>query len=110
PAASVQAMHIYFPDPWWKKRHHKRRLFTVDFVKQCQRVLLPGGTLHIATDVEEYFGIMRELLAQSTGLRDLPAPVVREATHDLDYLTNFERKARKQGAPVFRAVFERAPP
>ena len=55
--ASVQAIHVYFPDPWWKKRHHKRRLFNEEFTSQCVRVLRPGGRLHIASDVQEYFGI-----------------------------------------------------
>src|SRR5262249_23458445 len=53
--ASLQAVHVYFPDPWWKKRHHKRRVFTEEFVAQCARVLKPGGKLHVVTDVEEYF-------------------------------------------------------
>ena len=44
-AASLQAVHVYFPDPWWKKRHHKRRVFTAEFAAQCVRVLRPGGRL-----------------------------------------------------------------
>ena len=55
PASSVQAMHVYFPDPWWKQRHRKRKLFTPEFALQCARVLTPGGMLHFVTDVEEYF-------------------------------------------------------
>jgi tRNA (guanine-N7-)-methyltransferase len=106
-AGSVQAVHVYFPDPWWKKRHHKRRLFTAEFAEQCERVLRPGGELHIATDVEEYFGIITEMIAQSTKLRVLPPPTEKEPTHDLDYLTNFERKARKLGMAVYRAIYER---
>ena len=50
-AGSVQAMHVYFPDPWWKKRHHKRRVFTAQFARECERVL-HGRPMHIATDVE----------------------------------------------------------
>src|SRR5262249_1630393 len=48
-AESVHGMHVYFPDPWWKKRHQKRRLFTSEFIEQCARVLKPGGRLNIAT-------------------------------------------------------------
>lgn len=107
PAASVQAVHVYFPDPWWKKRHRKRRLFNEEFVAQCARVLRPGGRLHVVSDVEEYFGIMKELLAQQPGLRELPPPEVKAPEHDLDYLTNFERKYRKEGRPIYRAVYER---
>jgi tRNA (guanine-N7-)-methyltransferase len=106
PAASLLAMHVYFPDPWWKSRHRKRRLFDEVFVAQCARVLKPGGRLHVVSDVEEYFGIMKQLLAHQAGLRELPPPDVKAPTHDLDYLTNFERKYRLEGRPIYRAVYE----
>src|SRR5262249_31661062 len=63
-AGSVQAVHVYFPDPWWKKRHHKRRLFTAEFAVQCQRVLHEGGRLHLVTDVEDYFQIMSRTVTE----------------------------------------------
>jgi tRNA (guanine-N7-)-methyltransferase len=106
--ASLHAVHVYFPDPWWKKRHHKRRVFTAEFVRECTRVLRPGGMLHVVTDVAEYAAVMAELLAHQRGLRPLPPPSAHEPTHDLDYLTNFERKFRKQGKPIFRMRYERA--
>ena len=62
-------VHIYFPDPWWKTKHRKRRLFTADFVKACERVLVSGGNLSVATDVEEYFEIILKLVTAETGLR-----------------------------------------
>lgn len=105
--ATVRAVHVYFPDPWWKKRHQKRRVFTPEFARQCERVLRPHGMLYLATDVEEYFQVMTELVAQETRLRPLPAPELTQPEHDLDYLTNFERKARKRGESVFRAVYQR---
>src|SRR5205814_6765838 len=85
PAASVQAVHVYFPDPWWKKRHHKRRVFTPEFAAQCARILRPGGRLHVVSDVGEYFQVMTELLAQQSGLRPLPPPQAKDPEHDLDY-------------------------
>jgi tRNA (guanine-N7-)-methyltransferase len=106
-AESVQAIHIYFPDPWWKKRHHKRRLWTPEFAAQCERVLHPGGQLHVATDVEDYFACITSLLAAQKFLRPLPPPESKEPEHDLDYLTNFERKSRQRGGPVFRGQYER---
>jgi tRNA (guanine-N7-)-methyltransferase len=102
PAASLQAVHVYFPDPWWKKRHHKRRVFTDEFARECARVLRPGGVLSVATDVEDYAALVREVVAARTPLRELPPPQPSAAAHDLDYLTNFERKFRKQGKPIWR--------
>lgn len=104
---SLQAVHVYFPDPWWKKRHHKRRIFTAEFVAECVRVLRPGGQFHAATDVEEYAQVMSAVLADQPSLRPLPPPSEHDPAHDLDYLTNFERKFRKQGKPIFRMRYER---
>src|SRR3989304_7655881 len=55
PDASLQGVHVYFPDPWWKKRHKKRRLMRQSFLHDVQRTLHGGGRLHFWTDVEEYF-------------------------------------------------------
>ena len=109
-SGSVHALHVYFPDPWWKKRHHKRRLFTPEFAAECARVLRPGGRLHFVTDVEDYFHMAAGLLAAQAALRPLPPPEPGDPRHDLDYLTNFERKFRKQGKPVWRACYERGDP
>ncbi len=109
-AGSVRAVHVYFPDPWWKQRHQKRRLFTEEFAVQVERVLETGGRLHLVTDVCDYFEVMTKLLAEKTHLRCLPPPQPGEPAHDLDYLTNFERKFRKEGRPVYRAVYAKASP
>jgi tRNA (guanine-N7-)-methyltransferase len=109
PAASLQAVHVYFPDPWWKQRHHKRRVFTAEFAAQCERTLRPGGRLHVATDVADYFEVISGLVAQHTRLQTLPPPEEKAPAHDLDYLTNFERKFRKEGWPIYRAAYWRAP-
>ncbi|MCC6417632.1 MAG: tRNA (guanosine(46)-N7)-methyltransferase TrmB [Gemmataceae bacterium] len=105
--ASMQAVHVYFPDPWWKRRHQKRRLFDEAFTAQCARVLRPGGRLLIASDVAEYFAIMKELLARLPELKEVPPPAENRPAHDLDYLTNFERKYRQEGRPIYRAAYER---
>jgi tRNA (guanine-N7-)-methyltransferase len=107
-AGSVQAVHVYFPDPWWKKRHHKRRVFTPEFAGQCERVLRPGGRLHVATDVEDYFKMVAELVPANTRLSPVPPPSPHDPAHDLDYLTNFERKFRRQGKPIYRLRYEKA--
>lgn len=107
PADSVQAVHTYFPDPWWKTKHHKRRLYTAEFVAQCQRVLRPGGLLHVVTDVADYFTVIAELLAAQPELESQPVPELTQPAHDLDYLTNFERKYRKEGRPIHRGRYRR---
>ena len=109
-AGSVQAVHVYFPDPWWKKRHLKRRVFTPEFAAQCERVLRPGGRFYVITDVEEYFQVIVELLARNTRLLPVPPPPPSEPKHDLDYRTNFERKFRKEGRPIWSAAYERPEP
>src|SRR5947209_6332519 len=52
---SLAAVHVYFPDPWWKKRHKKRRVMNERFLRDVERTLMPSGRLHFWTDVEEYF-------------------------------------------------------
>jgi len=108
PAGSVAAMHVYFPDPWWKRRHRKRRVFSAEFVEQVARVLMPAGEFHIATDVEEYFGVMQKLMATAPAFAPIPPRPATEGAHDMDYMTNFERKARRKGMPVYRTAYRRA--
>jgi tRNA (guanine-N7-)-methyltransferase len=108
PERSVQAVLVYFPDPWWKTRHRKRRLFTEDFAAACVRVLCPGGPLELATDVEDYFAFITNMLDSLAALRRLPPPAESAAQNDLDYLTNFERKYRKEAKPIWRAAWARA--
>ena len=103
PAGSLEAVHIYFPDPWWKKRHRKRRVFCEGFVVDVARALRPGGDFPIATDVEEYYGVMTELMVSHPEFERLPDPEPTAPEHD--YLTNFERKYRIEGRPIHRAHY-----
>ena len=104
---SVAAVHVYFPDPWWKNRHKKRLLFTPEFAGLVHRALRPGGRLHFVTDVADYFEMVTGLLAGVPGFRPLPPPEPTDPKHDMDYLTNFERKFRKEGRPVYRSLYEK---
>ena len=110
PNEAAAAVHVYFPDPWWKKRHKKRRIMSDRFVSDVERVLQPDGTLHFWTDVEDYYRITVELVASQTSLLG-PLPVAeRPVAHDLDYRTHFERRTRLHSLPVFRAEFHKRPP
>lgn len=99
---SVAAVHVYFPDPWWKRKHRRRRIFTDKFVDLCTRVLAPGGLLHSWTDVEEYFAVIKSLMDHDSRFEPLPPPAERSPTHDMDYQTSFERKKRREGFPIYR--------
>ena len=108
PEASLAAVHVYFPDPWWKARHKKRRVMNEGFLKDVERVLQPGGVLHFWTDVEEYFQSTLELIRVTVKLAGPLEVPEREPEHDLDYRTHFERRMRLNGEPVYRAEFRKA--
>jgi tRNA (guanine-N7-)-methyltransferase len=107
PEGCATAVHIYFPDPWWKKRHHKRRVMNDQFLQQVERVLLIGGSLHFWTDVEEYFVAAVERIRTVTTLSGPNSVPEREAQHDLDFQTHFERRTRLHGEAVYRSEFRK---
>jgi tRNA (guanine-N7-)-methyltransferase len=110
PAGALAAVHVYFPDPWWKKRHKKRRVMRPSFVRDVERTLAPGGSLHFWTDVGEYFETTLALLAMHTTLCG-PLPVDETpAEHDMAYRTHFERRVRLAEEPVYRAEFRKGIP
>ncbi len=104
---SIAAIHVYFPDPWWKKRHKKRRIVTNEFLQGVERSLTAGGALHFWTDVQEYFNTSLELIASATSL-DGPLDVKQApAQHNFDYRTHFERRMRLHGKPIYRCEFRK---
>ncbi len=107
PDESLAAVHIYFPDPWWKKRHKKRRVMRESFVRDVERTLQSGGVLHFWTDVEQYFQESMELLARHTHLQGPCEVPERPAEHDMDYRTHFERRTRLHDQPVRRAMWRK---
>ena len=100
PSESVQAYHLYFPDPWPKKRHHKRRLFNDGFVAEVIRTLVPAGRLWLATDHNAYFQVMVEALDRFHSLRE--ASLTWEGVR-----TNYEDKFLARGAQINRLVLEK---
>ena len=105
PAASLAAIHVFFPDPWPKKRHHKRRLLQPSFVSLAASRIAPGGIFHVATDWEEYahevlgvFSATPELENTADGFA--PRPAARPET-------KFERRGLKLGHGVWDIVFRK---
>ncbi len=105
PSESLQAVHVYFPDPWWKTRHKKRRVFTDVLVREIARVLASGGQLNVASDVLEYFGVIGGLIEASEQFREEELPARADPAHPLDYLTHFERKYRLEGRSIYQARY-----
>jgi len=104
---SVAAYHLYFPDPWCKPRHYKRRLFREDFAIALTRTLIPGGTIFLASDVQEYFTEMVRQFAAIPGLPQFPWERDHVTRKGKPILTDFERKYRKEGRPIFYAEFRK---
>jgi len=98
---SVRAFHVYFPDPWPKKRHHKRRFFTAEAVAALHAALEPGGRVWVATDFADYFPLILEVFAQTPGFRRIAWD------EPVEPLTAFERKYRLQGRTIHRGCFEK---
>lgn len=105
PEASLAGVHIYFPDPWPKKRHHKRRLVQGPFVKLIASRLAPGGYLHCATDWEEYAQQMLEVLSAEPLLANTAEGFAPKP--DYRPLTKFENRGIRLGHGVWDVVFRK---
>jgi tRNA (guanine-N7-)-methyltransferase len=98
--AMFQQAHIYFPDPWPKKRHHKRRSITDAFLLQLHRVLLPGGVLRIVTDHDDYWAWINEHVGHVAEKWEPMAFEKPLSAGEGEVVgTNFERKYRREGRP-----------
>jgi len=102
PPASVAAFHIYFPDPWWKRRHHRRRLFNTSFTRHLERALAADGYVHTATDVEEVFALIRDSMGAAGSFAE--DPEVRPPRRSQ---TSFERKGLARGAVIWEMSFRK---
>ncbi len=100
PDASLSVLHIYFPDPWPKSRHHKRRLIQPKFMLLVQRVLTPGGRLQVVTDHKEYFEQI-DATVRGSALRVIDYNRPGSAGAGEFVGTNFERKYRREGRPFY---------
>ena len=119
PEGSVETFYLMFPDPWPKRRHHRRRIITKDFLESTHRALENGGILQIATDQFDYFRQIERLAHASSlqvsekldGLK--PSSLGEETSSDKNDgfpLTKFERRFSALGAPIYRLALRKISP
>jgi tRNA (guanine-N7-)-methyltransferase len=104
---SLDGINVYFPDPWPKKRHHKRRLVQPAVVSEFARVLKVGGVLHLATDWENYAEHIREVVSDAGAFAEVPADSVAAAPALLRPPTKFERRGQRLGHSVWDLIYRR---
>ena len=100
PADSIAAFHLLFPDPWPKRRHHRRRAFTKEFLSCIYRALMGGGLFHIATDHADYFHQIERVIAATDSF------VVAAEQHDFP-VTTFEQKFLARGISIQRLLLRK---
>ena len=100
---SLAGLHVYFPDPWPKKRHHKRRLVDPAWAAAAARALAPGCLLRVASDHEEYFPVIDDVLSKEPLLEKLSP----EEAGEWSTGTSYELKFSKAGRSIYRIVFRR---
>ena len=103
PAGATSALHIYFPDPWPKRKHRRYRLINERFPALARQVLAPGGMVYLRTDDADYFAQMLDVFARDPGFKKIEAPPELSAV-----LTDFERDFISRGIQTLRASYQRA--
>ncbi len=107
PDQSISIIHLYFPDPWPKRKHNNRRLFDTDFLKLAAQKIVPGGLFEIATDFEDYYEAMMKVLAVQKDWR-LVRETVNERIFEPECLTNYELKYQAEGRKLHYIELQRA--
>lgn len=107
PDASLARMQLYFPDPWHKSRHHKRRIVQPEFAQKVRQKLAIGGVWHMATDWENYAEHMLEVMSQAEGYKNQSASQDYVPRPDFRPLTKFEQRGHRLGHGVWDLMFER---
>jgi tRNA (guanine-N7-)-methyltransferase len=105
PPGSVSVFHLLFPDPWPKRRHHRRRIFTTEFLGTVATSLAPGGSLHIATDQLDYFQQIDRLMGDSIIFQILPGHGANAWP-----TTTFEKRFIAAGQKIYRVELRKVSP
>jgi tRNA (guanine-N7-)-methyltransferase len=100
PVRSVAALHVYFPDPWPKRKHWRHRLVNDHFTAVAARALQPGGVIYLRTDDTSYFRQMTEVFGRNKTFTEVPTPSELQ-----DVLTDFERGFQARGISTHRAAY-----
>jgi len=108
PPASIIMLHIYHPDPWPKKRHHRRRLIQSPFVSAAVNVLVPGGRIAVQTDHAEYFEQIQKVLRAEPRLKEVEFNVPEAGVVEGRISTNYEIKYLREGRPIYQIAAERS--
>ena len=101
PPHAAAALHIYFPDPWPKKKHRKHRLINEGFPTLARAALVPGGVVYLRTDDTDYFSQMIEVFGASQEFQKVETPGKLS-----EVLTDFEREFNAQGIPTLHAAYQ----
>ncbi len=107
PDASLDTLLLLFPDPWHKKRHHKRRIVQPGFISLLAQKIKPGGTLHMATDWQNYAEHMLAVMKASPDFRNLSADGGYLPRPDYRPLTKFEQRGQRLGHEVYDLIYRR---
>lgn len=108
PAGSIDCLQIFFPDPWHKKKHHKRRLIQPEFIELVKKKLAPEGKLHLATDWENYAEEMLEMLDNTAGLSNLAGAGNYSERPASRPQTKFELRGKALGHGSWDLIYQRA--
>ena len=105
--ASVRIFHFYFPDPWPKRRHQIRRVFSVDFLRLLNSRLISRGLIEIATDDEDYWVSMKKVIEATSELWDNVRETVNERILDAMNKTHYELKWAAEGRTLYYAELQK---
>lgn len=107
PDESLDRVLLFFPDPWHKSRHHKRRIVQAGFVELIRTKLKPGGIFHMATDWEDYALWMMAVMSAAPGYENLAGPGNYAERPDYRILTKFEKRGHRLGHGIWDLMFKR---